>query len=339
MPDVLTAPRVPELSGITPERFAGEIVPAYRPVILRGLAAGWPAVTAARAGVGSMSAYLRRFGGGRPLKMFAAAPETGGRYFYTDDHRGFNFRTAQVLLPVLLDALEAQAEQADAPALYAGSAPTPEAYPGWERENVLPLPTPGAVPRLWLGNASRISTHYDMSDNLAVVVSGRRRFALFPPEQAANLYVGPLENTVAGQPTSMVDLEHPDLGRHPRFADALATMQVAELEPGDVLFIPSLWWHDVRATGPFNVLVNYWWGQGAGGTPFAALMHAVLAVRDLPPGQREAMRSWFDLYVFGADAAHAADHLPAHARGVLSSPSPERDRMIRGFLRQTLGEG
>ncbi len=336
IPTTQDAPRVRELKGITPERFAAEVVPSYRPAILRGVATDWPGVRAARAGPEALASYLKRFAGGQPLRMFAAAPETGGRYFYDDGGRGFNFQPAQVLLPVMLDALVAQRDKAEPVPMYAGSAPTPDAYPGWAEENVLPLPTPGAVPRLWLGNGSRASTHYDMSDNVAVVVSGERRFVLFPPEQAENLYVGPFENTIAGQPTSMVDVERPDLARYPRFPEAAAAMTVAELEPGDALFIPSLWWHDVRSRGPLNVLVNYWWGQAASGSPFAALMHAVLAIRDLPPGPRAALRAWFDHYVFDDEAADAAAHLPPAIRGVLAAPSPERDRAIRNYLKRML---
>ena len=340
MNDILAAAQpVPERSGVTADIFAREIAPNYAPTVLRGIGGDWPAVAAGRAGVRRMADYLRRFGTERTVTMFAAAPAVAGRYFYAAGGSGFNFESAQVAVPLFLDTLVAQADDPNSPSLYAGSARAPDAYPGWEAENVLPLPTPGATPRIWVGNSSRASTHYDVSDNLALVVSGRRRFALFPPEQVANLYVGPLENTIAGQPTSMVDLEAPDLQTYPRFAQALDDMQVAELEPGDAIFIPSLWWHDVRATGPFNVLVNYWWGQGAGGSTMAALMHALLAIRELPPGQRAGLQAWFDHYVFGDGATRAADHLPEPARGVLAPPSPERDQRIRDFLIRTLAQG
>ncbi len=335
---VAAAPRVEEVHGLTQSRFIDEIVPAYRPVVLRGLVSDWPAVTAARGGPRATADYMLRFDGGLPANVFAGGPAIGGRYFYRDDHDGFNFQTARILLPILLDALVAEADSPDAPALYAGSASATDHYPGWIEENRLPLPTPGAVPRLWIGNASRVSTHYDQSNNIAAVVAGRRRFALFPPDQTPNLYVGPLDTTIAGQPISMVDLEAPDLDRYPRFAQALDAMQVAELEPGDALFIPSLWWHDVRATGPFNILANYWWSQPDGASPLGALAHALLAIRDLPRGERDAMRIWFDHFVFGDDALNAADHLPDHARGVLGRASPERARQLRGFLRRVLDQ-
>ncbi len=337
MNDVLErAPRVPEIWNVSFDQFHAEIVPAYRPMILRGLVYNWPAVAAARSGSVAMAQYIRRFDGGRPVKIFVAAPETAGRFFYTENHHSFNFKTAQILLPVLLDALVAEADNPQAAVLYAGSAATSETYPGWAEANPLTLAPSDAAPRLWLGNASRASTHYDGSHNIAAVVAGRRRFALFPPEQAANLYVGPLENTIAGQPTSMVDVEAPNLDRYPQFLDALAAMQVAELEPGDALFIPALWWHDVRASGPLNVLVNYWWGQAKDSVPFAALVHSIFAVRDLPTGERAAFRAWFDHYVFNDNAASAANHLPVSARGVLGVPSPERTRMIKGYLQRIL---
>ena len=137
------------------------------------------------------------------------------------------------------------------------------------------LPLKRVDPRIWVGNASRIAPHYDMAANVAVVVAGRRRFTLFPPEQIANLYVGPVERTVAGQPTSMVDPDNPDLDRFPRFAEAQRHAQVVELGLGDAIYIPPMWWHHVRAEGALNILVNYWFAQSADRYPFAALMLAL----------------------------------------------------------------
>jgi hypothetical protein len=62
----------------------------------------------------------------------------------------------------------------------------------------------------------------------------------------------------------------------------------------------------------------------------------MLAIRDQPAEQREAWRHWFDHFVFGEDAPHAADHLPAHAQGVNGPSSPERNEMIRQFLLKVL---
>src|SRR5690606_6731513 len=141
----------------------------------------------------------------------------------------------------LVERLLALRGSAEAPSLYAGSTPTPDSIDGFAAENPLPIDT-GAQPRIWVGNASRIAPHYDMASNIAVVVAGRRRFTLFPPEQIANLYVGPVERTIAGQPTSMVDPDHPDLDRFPRYAEAARHRRVADLAPGDAIFLPPMWW-------------------------------------------------------------------------------------------------
>lgn len=328
--------RVVEMADVTPERFEAEIAPVDEPVVMRGIAAHWPAVAAGRQSARAMADYILGYNRDSVAEVMIGAPAIEGRFFYRDDMAGFNFERAKVALDVLLEQLVAQQHDALVPSMYAGAAPVDVNLPGWTGANALSLATPESVPRIWIGNASRVSTHYDISSNIAVVVAGTRRFMLFPPDQSRNLYVGPLDLTIAGQPTSMVDIENPDLDRYPRFAAALETMMIADLAPGDAIFLPSLWWHEVTAKGPLNVLVNYWWGQRPSVSPFPALIHAILAVRDLPPAQRSAVRAWFDEYVFGADAAQAADHLPAAARGILGEASIERDQAIRDYLCRAL---
>ena len=326
------AARVDELHAVDRARFEGEVAARYRPAVLRGLAAHWPAVAAARASDKALVRYIAERDSGRPVTVMTAPPEVGGRYFYNEDMRGMNFRSGKLPLAALLDHLLAERGNAAAPGFYAGSAPTSESVAAFAAENALPFDTGGVDPRIWVGNASRIAPHYDMSPNIAVVVAGRRHFTLFPPDQIGNLYVGPVDRTVAGQPTSMVDPHAPDLNRFPRFAEAMRHALVAELEPGDAIYIPTLWWHGVRAEAPLNVLVNYWFGEEGKRFPFAALMLAVQSLRDLPEPERAAWGSWFDHYVFADDARDAVEHLPDHARGVLAPPGPVRDRMILDYV-------
>ncbi|MBN8807847.1 MAG: cupin-like domain-containing protein [Sphingomonas sp.] len=324
---------ITERRAVDADTFAREIVTASRPVVLRGQVADWPAVGAAKQGARAIAEYLAGFGGGRPLDVMIGPPEIGGRFFYADDSvTGLNFHRQSVALGALLGELLRFAEEGVARphALYANSATAPEHLPGWEAANPLGLAI-DAPARLWIGNATQVATHYDMSSNIACVVAGRRRFTLFPPDQLANLYVGPLDHTLAGQPVSMVDPEAPDVDRYPRFTDALTHAETAELGPGDAIFIPPLWWHHVRAFDPLNVLVNYWWGHESGAA-FPALIHAVLAIRDLPPAEKATWRAWFDHMVFAQDADRAADHLPPAARSVLGPSSPARTHRLRDFL-------
>ncbi len=330
---------VAERSAVDGETFTREVVDAYHPVVLRGQVKHWAAVRHSRGGDAAMARYLAGFGGGRPLDVMIGAPGIAGRFFYNDDLTGFNFQRQHVSLGQLLGELLRYAEDdaAEPHALYANAATAPDHLPGWDADNDLNLPTGDAPARLWIGNATRVATHYDQSNNIACVVHGRRRFTLFPPDQIANLYIGPLDKTLAGPPSSMVDPDAPDLARYPRFAEALAHAQVAELGPGDAIFIPAIWWHHVSALDRLNVLVNYWWNHEETASPFAALVHALMSVRDLPPAQKAAWRCWFDHYVFGPHADDAAAHLPKSARGILDVGSPGRTERLRGFLIRMLG--
>jgi hypothetical protein len=316
------------------------IVAAARPAVLRGAVAHWPAVAAAAGGGAPAAAYLARFDRGAGAEAFVAPPEAGGRFFYDAALSGFNFERRPGAFASIVTAIAGLEGRADPPSIYVGAAPVPEVVPGFERENPLPL-LDGlpAVPRIWIGNASIVSAHFDESDNLACVVAGRRRFTLFPPEQVANLYVGPLDFTMAGQPTSMVDLRAPDFERYPRFRDALAAALTVELEPGDALFVPALWWHNVEAASPFNILVNHWWRATPedAGSPFLALVHAILSVSSLPEAQRRGWRAHFDQFVFRDGDADPAAHLPAARRGILGAPTPALRRRIRHFILAMLG--
>jgi hypothetical protein len=330
---------IAERHRIDADTFLREVLPGYEPVVLRGQISSWPSVEASRRGRRAIAECIAGLDCGRPAEVMIGAPAIDGRFFYSDNMQGFNFQRNAMPLGALLRKLLELEGDALAPALYAGAASVRDYLPGWEAANRLDLPVQQATPRIWIGNRGRASTHYDVSHNVACVVAGRRRFVVFPPDQIANLYVGPLEFTMAGQPTSMVDLDKPDLVRFPRFAEALRHARVAELEAGDAIFIPSLWWHDVSALEPLNVLINYWFGQGPEGQAFPALIHAVLGLRDVSPKERDAWKLWFDHYVFGTEASNTGNHLPIHARGVLGPPAPGRSKMIRDYLIRVLSRG
>jgi hypothetical protein len=295
--------------------------------------ADWPALSAARTPA-AFADYVSRFDNGRPVETFVGAASIKGRFFYLDDMRGLNFERRQIPLKATLSHLMTLVDDPAPIAIYAGAVDVGHYAPGFQAENDLPL-VEDVPARLWIGNATRIATHYDLSANVACVVRGRRRFTLFPPEQAPNLYVGPLDFTMAGQPSSMVDLDDPDFDRYPRFRTALEHARVADLEPGDAIFIPTLWWHNVRAFDPFSVLVNFWWGPPEEASPFESLVHAILAIRDLPESERDAWQKVFGYYVFSGGGETTA-HLPDHAKGILGPPSAARGQKIRTFLLNAL---
>jgi hypothetical protein len=330
--------RVAEIGAVDAATFRAAVTGRSAPVVLRGQVKGWRAVEKAREGDRAMAEYLASFGGGAPLSVMIGPPEIGGQ-MCNRDILSTKIKAGHIVaIKEVAGELLRLAEQAveRPPAIYAGAAAAPEHLPGWREANPFDLPPSDAVPRLWIGNATQIAAHFDASPNLAACVAGRRRFTLFPPEQVANLYIGPIDNTMAGPPSSMANPDAPDFIRYPRFAEALAHAQVAELEPGDALFIPAIWWHHVRALDRLNVLVNYWWAYDSSATPFFALIHALMSIRDLPREQRQAWRAWFDHFAFGDDAEDAAAHLPDHAKGVMGPPSRQRTEKIRRYLLSAL---
>lgn len=330
------AGRVAESAG-DPAAALAAAARAGEPLVMRGLLRDWTLVAAGRDGPQQAFGYLAQFDAGIGAKTMLGAPGLGGRFFYADDMLGYNFAVETVRFAQVFEQILALIDHPDPPAIYAGSNLVDTFLPGFAAANPLPLPIPQENARVWIGNASHVAPHFDVSENIAVAALGRRRVTLFPPAQTPNLYVGPLDVTIAGQPVSMVDIRAPDLARYPRYAEAMQHAVQAELEPGDAIYMPSLWWHCIEALDPANILVNYWYNAPVNSSPFAALVHAMLAVRDLPETEKSAWRHWFEHFVFDPQAADAAAHLPPHARGVSGPPSAARAQGVRAFVLRALG--
>jgi Cupin-like domain len=331
--------RVIERRNVTRSIFEEEIAPAGVPVVLKGLIDDWPVVEAARQSPAALGSYLKARDSGAPVETFIGKPEMQGRYFYNADLSGFNYEKGATSLSSIIDQLLHMADRPPRLMIYAGSAPSSTAVPGFATDNPMPLLTVEIEPRLWLGNSSRVAAHYDNSRNVACCVSGKRRFTVFPPDQIGNLYLGPLEFTMAGPPASMVDFHAPDYDRYPKFRDAETAGMIAELEPGDALYLPALWWHHVEVDGPFNLLVNYWWMPPNAGSTFESVMLALLSLRDQPEDDKQAWRAFYDHYVFAAEAKSVSDHLPQHWRTVTGPKSKERDEMVMSFVMGRLVKG
>jgi len=328
---------ITEFPGCSPAQLPDDVVQSAQPLILKGLVRDWPLVKASRQSADAADKYLRRFYNGTPVRASVGPPEIKGRIFYTDDLSELNFKTVRTQLDQFLDSLKIHRDAHEPPVHYVGSIDVNSILPGLRDENDLALEHLGPSVRIWIGNQTRIAAHYDFTDNIACVAAGARRFTLFPPEQLENLYVGPLDFTPAGQAISLVDFHQPDFERYPKFREALKHARVAELAPGDAIFIPGMWWHHVEGLDSFNILVNYWWRNTPAylGTPLDALNHALLSIRDLPAAQREIWRQVFDHYVF-APGDDITAHIPEGRRGVLAPIDELSARKLRALLLKQL---
>lgn len=296
-----------------------EILLSNEPLLLKNFVHDWPLVKEAKKSDSAVISYLRNFDAKKPLTAMTGDPSIKGRIFYNEDLSGFNFDYRRVSLEEIFQKLTECSKLEEPPMIYVGSTNIDNWLPGFREENDITLGKHQPIASLWIGNRSRVAPHYDFPTNIACSVAGKRRFTFFSPEHLDNLYVGPIDFSPAGQPISLVDLLNPDYEKFPKYRNAESDAIVADLDVGDAVLIPSMWWHHVEARNDLNVLVNYWWRTTPNfmGSPLNVLQHAIMGLRDLPDEQRGIWKSLFDYYVFNQKEENIS-HIPENARGALN---------------------
>lgn len=115
-------------------------------------------------------------------------------------------------------------------------------------------------PRFWIGPARTVTPlHCDFDDNIFAQIWGSKRIFLAPPHHDALLYAREASPLLFGSP---VDPEAPDLDRYPLARQAALVELI--VQPGDLLYVPAGWYHQVRALS-FSLSSNRW----ARGRPLA----------------------------------------------------------------------
>jgi len=329
---------LPDANALSdPDRFRTSVMERCEPALMRGAASHWPMLAD---GLDGVAAAFRRFDVGREAEAFVGPPAIDARYNYDEALTGFNFDRVSMPFGKALEIILSTASRPGHDSMYLGSLTAETYLPGIEKTIELPFVPATVRPRVWIGHASTVACHYDTMDNVACVAAGRRRFTLFPPDAIHDLYVGPIDHTLAGQPISLAVGSDPGDPRYPRFEQARGRALVVELEAGDALYVPKLWWHQVEALDDVNVLVNFWWDGFATGPdqPYTTLMLALLAIAERPPAERAAWRAWFDHYVFRPDG-HPLAFLPEERHGILRAGTKENYGRIRALVMRLLRGG
>ncbi|HLP35080.1 MAG TPA: cupin-like domain-containing protein [Amoebophilaceae bacterium] len=110
------------------------------------------------------------------------------------------------------------------------------------------------ITNLWIGpQGTKSKLHYDSDHNLFAQLYGKKLVTLINPDQSEKCY--PINRTWYDG-YSNIDVLNPDLETYPLFNDVVLFQTV--LKPGDVLYIPQGWWHDIRSLTP-SISVNFWW--------------------------------------------------------------------------------
>lgn len=231
-------------SGLSAEEFLERYYAVNRPVILTGEMAGWPALAR------WTPEYLKDTVGSRPIEFQGG--RTGDRLFerHKDTHRRqapFDAFIDQVLLPDAGNDLYLTAYNSEN---NAGALAPLQGDLGFLDKF---LDRHAAVPRgmMWIGPAGTVTPlHHDLTNNFIAQIVGRKQLRLAPAGQVGKLYN---DRHVFSE---IADLDDPgiDLARHPRL-HGLRLYDVL-LEPGEILFVPLAWWHQVKSLD-FSVTITY----------------------------------------------------------------------------------
>jgi len=325
------------LNEINANEFSLDILQSENPVVIRGIVSDWPIVKKSADTIEKICEYLLYFYESDRIIAFASKPEKGNKFTYGNNQNQMSFEQLESTLDLVLETISESRKINNPGTIYMGSTTLDYVLPGFDKDNNFFIGDVNPLKSIWVGNKTIVPPHFDVPDNIAFVCSGKRKFTLFPPSQLKNMYIGPLELTPAGQPISLVDIENPDYDKHPKFKEAEALGMQAVLEPGDGIFIPSLWWHQVESFGDLNILVNYWWRDIPSymGNPMDALMHSIISLRDLPEHQKENWINMFNHYVFNFDNKNF-DHIPAELNGSHKEINDDLAKELRTLLLKNL---
>uniref|UniRef100_A0A8C4Q4L2 tRNA-yW synthesizing protein 5 n=1 Tax=Eptatretus burgeri TaxID=7764 RepID=A0A8C4Q4L2_EPTBU len=236
-PHMTESCKVRVVEPVTRDIFLQDVQPKRQPAVLRGLDLGvctqcWNVD------------YLREKVGERPVKVHVAPSP-----FMDFLHKNFAYRT----LP-FNELMHRASEEKHADFFFnedvadlkqqfpelAGDVTIPQLFPDEQFFSSV-LRVSSASLHLW--------THYDVMDNLLMQVTGYKRVVLFSPEDVEFLYL-------RGDKSEILDIDFPDLTRFPEFPRA--TRYECNLQPGDTLYIPALWMHNVLAL-TFSIGINVFW--------------------------------------------------------------------------------
>lgn len=233
-------------SDLSPQEFQERYFKQAKPVIITNGTDDWPArqwtIESLMARVGDNEVFVR-------CQTNKAEYQVGKRYTIRKE----TFRSyCEDLL----------ASNARAKGSYLAVASIQQSFPQLKDELPLPkyLHVNGKIhlgPYLWVAHEGHYEfCHFDPDDNFLVMIRGRKRVLLFGHD-LDNMYPNPL-GSHGKTVQSEVNCDNPDPSRIPKFTQA--TCQECILEPGEMLFIPAFFWHQVKALDS-GISANIFYGD------------------------------------------------------------------------------
>lgn len=219
-----------------------------KPVVIKGLLDDWPAMHKwntdyLREKIGDVVVPVRVKPKSAPPGFFAGKPDE-------------KLPMKQMSVSEYIDLFE-KGETTD---VYLAGTSIPDYFPELEKDIPL-LPYIDLDRKLrkqfWLGIKGTVAPlHLDIWDNFLCQLTGGRRLVLFDPRDVNRLY--PYGAFSSAPHISKINLDTATSAEFP-LLDELVGYE-AIVEPGDVLYMPPGWWHQVWTTAD-SIAVNFWWFQ------------------------------------------------------------------------------
>ena len=256
-PPRLLTKEIERREDLSYDEFQEEYLYANRPVVVAGALRQWKALSR-----WTPEFFKTEFGGTK----FTIADHERGQTGY-EGNGGTEYTMAQFIDRVLTSTDDNPAPYFRNkilydlfPSLWKDIEPLPEyCFPNWLPERYLvkyvgKVLNRGAAIELYIGGQGGAFPvlHYDGAGTHAFLMQiyGRKKFIIFPPSQESYLYPSPERPNF-----SQINVDKPDLKRFPLYAEAVSTTFI--LEPGELLFVPSHWWHTTKMLTPsITISVN-----------------------------------------------------------------------------------
>lgn len=246
------------MRGLSPGRFRESFYDHEVPVVLRGHARDWPAVEkwdaeylaehahgqvsvacSASSAIQTGSAHFVSMGATDAVRLVLGEPghAAGAGYYYIKNHSLLRGAFASVFADLRRCTLVPD-----------------EVVQLTPHDLEQPRPASSTSPSLWIGQP-HVSTplHYDPWPNVIVQIRGTKTVTLASPRSSSHLY--PRDPRRGSYWYSELgDLRGVSWSEFPK-ARGVAFFETT-LEPGDVLFVPAGWWHQVENRVP-AISVNY----------------------------------------------------------------------------------
>lgn len=112
---------------------------------------------------------------------------------------------------------------------------------------------------LWVNlKGDKTGLHYDYPDNFNIQLSGEKIFYIAPP--GIKKYYANKLFSYRSHASKIADIHNEEnLVKYPLFKDQKEKFMEITLTEGDMLYLPSCWWHQVHAKADLNINLNFWW--------------------------------------------------------------------------------